>query len=88
MSETQTGIGVSIASDRPLVFGVALGLVVGAVERFLVHFELTTLAVALVVVGVVLSRFGDRSTADIGRALTAVGVASLLAFQALVLVFG
>jgi hypothetical protein len=68
--------------------GALLGMALGMVERSLVHFQLTTLAVGLVVVGAVVAGFGDRSSADIGRALTAVGAASFVAFRALSLVFG
>jgi hypothetical protein len=63
-------------------------MALGMVERFLVHFQLTTLAAGLVVVGSVLAGFGDRSSMDVGRALTAVGAASFAAFQALSLFFG
>jgi hypothetical protein len=88
MSETETALDVSNIADDPLLAGSLLGVALGMVERFLVHFQLTTLAVGLVVVGAVLARFGDRSSMDVGRALTAVGAASFVAFQALSLVFG
>jgi hypothetical protein len=88
MSETETALDVSNIADDPLLAGSLLGVALGMVERFLVHFQLTTLAVGLVVVGAVLARFGDRSSMDVGRALTAVGAASFIAFQALSLVFG
>jgi len=88
MSETESAVAVPNVADDPIVAGGLLGVTLGVLERFLVHFELSTLAVGLVVVGVVLAGFGDRSSADIGRALTAVGAASFVAFQVLSLVFG
>lgn len=88
MSETRTTLDVSTFADDPLLSGSLLGGSLGIVERFLVHFQLTTLAVGLLVVGAVLAGFGDRSSVDVGRALTAVGAASFATFQALALVFG
>lgn len=88
MSETQTAFAVSAVADDPLLAGGLLGVALGVVERFLVHFELPTLAVGLIVIGVVLAWFGDRSSVDVGRALTAVGVTSFVALQVLVLLFG
>lgn len=88
MSETETAVAVPNVADDPLVAGSLLGVTLGVLERFLVHFELTTLAVGLGVVGVVLAGFGDRSSTDVGRALTAVGAASIIVFQALSLIFG
>lgn len=88
MSETDSAVAVPNIADDPFVAGALLGMALGVLERFLVHFELTTLAVGLVVVGAVLAGFGDRSSADVGRALTAVGAASFVVFQALGLVFG
>ena len=88
MSETETALDVSNVADDPLLAGGLLGVTLGVVERFLVHFQLPTLAVGLVVVGAVLAGFGDRSSVDVGRALVAVGAASFLALQLLVFVFG
>ena len=88
MSEAETAVAVPNVADDPFVAGALLGLALGVIERFLVHFELTTLAVGFVVVGAVFAGFGDRSSADVGRALTAIGAASFAAFQALSLIFG
>ena len=88
MSETETALDESALGDDPLLTGSLLGVALGLVERFLVHFQLTTLAIGLVVVGGVLAGFGNRSSVDVGRALTAVGAASFVALQVLVLVFG
>ena len=85
MSENRTAVGLS-GLEGSLGFGITVGLVLGVVERFFVHVELTTLAVALVVFGV--SRFGDRSSVHVGRALAAVGATSFLALRALLLLFG
>jgi len=88
MSETRTAVDVSSIDDDPFLAGGLLGVALGFVERFLVHFQLTTLAVGLVVVGAVLAGFGDRSSVDVGRGLVAVGAASFVVLQTLVLVFG
>ncbi|ELZ80225.1 hypothetical protein C453_19145 [Haloferax elongans ATCC BAA-1513] len=87
MSDTESAVAVSSVADDPYVAGALFGVVLGILERFFVHFELMTLAVGLLVVGVVLAGFGDRSSVDVGRALTAVGAASFVTLQALSLVF-
>lgn len=88
MSETDSAVAVSNVADDPLFAGALLGVTLGVVERFAVHFELTTLAIGLLVIGALLALFGERSSVDVGRALTALGATSLVAFQALSLVFG
>jgi len=88
MSETRHAADAPNVADDPFLSGGLLGVALGLVERFLVPFQLTTLAVGLLVVGAVFAGFGDRSSADVGRALTAVGAASFVVLQLLVLVFG
>jgi hypothetical protein len=88
MSETRHALAAPNVAEDPLLSGCVLGVALGLVERFLVHFQLTTLAVGLLVVGAVFAGFGDRSSADVGRALTVVGAASFVTLQALVLVVG
>lgn len=52
------GVRVPSVADDPFVAGGLLGVALGVLERFLVHFELTTLAVGLGVVGAVIAGFG------------------------------
>ncbi len=76
------------ALNSPLLFGGLLGILLAVIQRFFAPFELMTLGVAFFVLGGVLIQFNDRSWVDVGLALAVVGVVSVVAFQALTLVFG
>ncbi|MFC7029128.1 hypothetical protein ACFQJ5_18190 [Halomicroarcula sp. GCM10025324] len=85
MSTTEAAYELSAGSTNPVLGSGLLGVALGVVERFFLHFELPTLAVGLIVVGTTLVWFGDRESGDVGRALIAVGATSVVALQVLLL---
>lgn len=73
-------------ADSPEKLGVALGLLVGVVQRFV--YPVGFPAVTVLVVGVVLARFGERQWVDVGRAFVVLGVSVAVVSVVLRLVFG
>ncbi|MFC7069616.1 hypothetical protein [Halobaculum lipolyticum] len=73
-------------ADSPEKLGAVLGLLVGVVQRFV--YPVGFPAVTVVVVGVVLTRFGGREWVDVGRTFVVLGAAVVVVSAVLRLVFG
>lgn len=72
----------------PIRVGLFVGLSLAVCNRLLHAFDLWTLGVGFLVVGVCLATFAEGSWPDVGRALAATGGAGVVAFELLSLVLG
>lgn len=73
-------------TDSPQTVGIVLGVLVGVFSRFVQPVELHT--VTFLLVGVVLTQFGEDSWVDIGRAFVFFAVANAVVWLVFRVVFG